>query len=124
MASLNHDTNPLRVNRVLNVLGDVRGQALLDLQTPRVVVHDPRELAEAKDALLKAGVKKEQIEGTLGGMLRVVHQAKEQGEKFELNPRVRRYFLEELKLTEKQVELAVGLSRRLAHSAKRGTKQY
>jgi len=57
-----------------------------------------------------------QVEESLGGMVRVIHQLKSEGDDFELNPGLRHYFKEEVDLTDEQVELVVGLARRLAHS--------
>ena len=47
-------------------------------------------------------------------MLRVIHKMKSEGEDFELDPRLKTYFQEELGLTDEQLELIQGLARRAA----------
>jgi len=80
-------------------------------------------LGRLKKALAKAGVKDRQMEGTLGGMIRVVHEMKSEGEKYEMDPRLRKYFRDELGLTGKQIELVEGLSRRLLHGLRESDHQ-
>jgi hypothetical protein len=87
---------------------------------------DTETLGKAKEALVKAGVEGQTLEQALGGMLRVIYAAKEQGEAFELDPKLREYFAKRVGLTAKQIDLVVGLARRLAYSARKAGsgKQY
>ena len=66
-------------------------------------------------ALSDSGLNGDQLRQTLGGMHRVVHKLRAGSENFELNPRIRIYFREDVGLTAEQMELALGLARRIAH---------
>lgn len=66
-------------------------------------------------ALHNSGLTDEQVDQTLGGMLRVIHEMQSAGKQFELNPRLRNYFKNEVGLTDKQIERVQGLARRVAH---------
>ena len=68
--------------------------------------------------LTENGLKREQVEPAMGGLLRVVYEVKEEGEKFALDPRLRAYFSKEVRLTDEQVKLVVGMARRLAYGMK------
>lgn len=70
-------------------------------------------LGRVKQALTDSGIKPEQMEGVLGGMLRVIHKLKLEGEEFELDPKLQEYFTKRLDLTDRQLESVVGLARRL-----------
>ena len=73
--------------------------------------------------LAENGIKREQINPVLGGMLRVIHGMRSQGERFKLDPRLRDYFKKRIRLTDKQVELVRGISRRVLHGMQqRGDK--
>ena len=71
-------------------------------------------LGRIKEALADSGVSPKQMEGTLGGMLRVIHEMRSEGERFELDPRLRHYLAKEVGLTGKQIERVLGLARRIA----------
>ncbi|MFC1706319.1 hypothetical protein ACFL59_05765, partial [Planctomycetota bacterium] len=68
--------------------------------------------------LLDGGIKREELEAVLGGMLRVIHAMRSEGKGFKLDPRLREYFEQRLHLTEKEIELVQGLARRLSHGLK------
>jgi len=55
----------------------------------------------------------EQTEQALGGMLRIAHERKAEGEAFELDPKLAAYFTKEAGLSPEQIETLVGLARRL-----------
>ena len=74
-------------------------------------------VARIRSHLKENGVTDEQIEQTLGGMLRVVHGMKSEGEEYELDPRLRDYF-EKLGLTHEQIELVQRVALRLVHGLK------
>ena len=80
-------------------------------------------LGRIKKALAENGIEREQIEPVLGGMLRVIHQMRAEGEDFELDPRLRNYFEEEVGLTDEQMELVQRLARRIAHGRKDSNRQ-
>ena len=46
---LDHDADPLRLQAILQEMGDLLGQPLLDLQPPCVGLDDARDLREADD---------------------------------------------------------------------------
>jgi hypothetical protein len=64
------------------------------------------------ERLMKSGVPRENIEGVMGGIKRMVLAMHEQGEAWVIDPHVQEYLTARLGLTESQVEMAVGLSRR------------
>lgn len=64
-------------------------------------------------ALVEAGIPKDKVREVLGGIERVTHELKTEGEDFELNPGVLEY-LQGLGLNREQVETVIGFSRRLA----------
>jgi len=73
-------------------------------------------LASVRVALSERGLRDEQIEPTLGGMLRVVPAMQTEGANYVLDPRLRDYFQSQIRLTETQIDDVVGLARRIAHS--------
>ena len=82
----------------------------------RIGVSD-ETVARIRNHLKENGITDNQIEQVLGGMLRVVHEMKSEGEEFELDPRLRDYF-GEIGLTDEQIELVQGIARRILHSLK------
>jgi beta-lactamase regulating signal transducer with metallopeptidase domain len=75
-------------------------------------------LGRIKRALFEKGIEREQIEPVLGGILRLVHGMKSEGEHFELDPRFRHYFEKEVGLTDEQIKLVLGIARRIVHGLK------
>lgn len=67
-------------------------------------------------ALSEAGIEREIIGDVMGAMKRIAHEMKVEGGDFELDPRLREYLVSRLELTDEQIELVVGLSRRLLHA--------
>jgi len=80
-------------------------------------------LGRIKRALAENGIKRAQVEPVLGGMLRVVHEMRSEGERFDLDPRLRSYFKKEVGLTDKQIELVQGIARRIIHGLKDSNRQ-
>ena len=72
------------------------------------------DLSLIKNGLLDQGIPVSQIDAVLGGMLRLVHAAKTDGENFKMNPRIEVYFKDRLGLTDLQTEYVMGYSRRIA----------
>ena len=66
--------------------------------------------------LRQSGLTEQQAESAMGGLLRIVHGLHSDGEHYELDPRLRHYFEDEIELTDEQIELVLGLARRVAHS--------
>jgi hypothetical protein len=50
VAGLDDDRDAARLQHVVDRVGDLRRQLLLDLQPARIGIHDPRKLADADDA--------------------------------------------------------------------------
>jgi hypothetical protein len=69
--------------------------------------------------LHKADLEKRQIEGSLGAMLRIVHQMRSEGDRYQRNRRVAEYLMKEVRLDDEQVALVEGIARRIV----RGTSQ-
>jgi polyhydroxyalkanoate synthesis regulator phasin len=78
----------------------------------------PEVLARVKAALEESRVKGEQLELTLRGMLRLIHEMRlgEPGD--EMNPRLRAYFAEQVGLSAKQIERVERLATRVAMSVR------
>ena len=72
------------------------------------------DLGLIKNGLLDQGIPASQLDAVLGGMLRLVHAAKIDGENFKMNPRIEIYFKDRLSLTDLQTEYVMGYSRRIA----------
>ena len=72
------------------------------------------DLGLIKNGLLDQGIPASQLDAVLGGMLRLVHAAKIDGENFKMNPRIEIYFKDRLGLTDSQTEYVMGYSRRIA----------
>ena len=53
-----------------------------------------------------------QTEKTLGGLIKVVYEMRAEGERFELNPKLRKYF-GKIGLTADQIDLVIGIARRI-----------
>ena len=66
--------------------------------------------------LRQSGLTEQQAESAMGGLLRIVHGLHSDGEHYELDPRLRHYFEDEIELTDEQIELVLGLARRVTHS--------
>lgn len=71
-------------------------------------------LDRIKIALKERGITAD--EPVPGGMLRVIYELREEGEDFELDPRMRDYFENRIGLTGEQIEYVVGFARRIVHS--------
>ena len=80
-------------------------------------------LGKYKKVLAEAGVKDKQMEGTLGGMTRVVYEMKSEGDDYELDPGLGKYFKDELGLSGKQIELVEGVARRILHRMKESDRE-
>ncbi len=66
-------------------------------------------------ALEESGLEDKQVEQALGGMLRVIHAMRSEGEGYELDPRLRNYFGKRVGLSDEQIELVQGVARRILH---------
>ena len=73
-----------------------------------------KDLNRIKNALMKNGISDNQIDAVLGGMLRVIHAAKSEGDNFEMNPRVQSYFQDRIGLTQDQTQYVKDISIRIA----------
>ncbi len=72
-------------------------------------------VARVRHFLKEKGLHEEQVQRTLGGMLRDVHELKAKGVDAKLNPRLREYFQKEVRLNDDQVAMVHGLAVRLVH---------
>ena len=72
------------------------------------------DLNRIKNGLMKNGISDNQIDAVLGGMLRVIHAAKSEGDNFEMNPRVQSYFQDRIGLTQDQTQYVKDISIRIA----------
>ena len=72
------------------------------------------DLNRIKNSLMKNGISNSQLDAVLGGMLRVIHAAKAEGDNFEMNPRVQSYFQDRIGLTQDQTQYVKDVSIRIA----------
>jgi len=63
-------------------------------------------------ALEGNGLSHDQIQGTLGAMIGIIHEMRETGKGFKLNPDLRHHLKDEVGLTDEQIESVMGLARR------------
>jgi len=68
-----------------------------------------------QERLKESGLTDDQLEQTLGGMIRVVYKMRSEGDEVDLDPRLRDYFKKRVGLTEEQIELVRGLAMRVVH---------
>lgn len=71
------------------------------------------DLDKLKNELLDHGILSDQLDAVLGGMLRLVHAAKTDGDNFKLNPRIDSYFKDRLGLTNSQTDHLMTIARRI-----------
>ena len=74
-----------------------------------------KDLNRIKNALMKNGISNSQLDAVLGGMLRVIHAAKAEGDNFEMNPRVQAYFQDRIGLAQDQTQYVKDISIRIAN---------
>ena len=74
-----------------------------------------KDLNRIKNGLIKSGVSDNQLDAVLGGMLRIIHPAKAEGDNFEMNPRLQSYFQDRIGLTEDQTQYVKDISIRIAN---------
>lgn len=72
-------------------------------------------IEKIQERLKESGITDDQVEQTLGGLIRVVYQMRSEGDEIELNPRLRDYFNKRVGLTEEQIELVRRLAMRVVH---------
>ena len=71
------------------------------------------DLDKLKNELLDHGILSDQLDAVLGGMLRLVHAAKTDGDNFKLNPRIESYYKDRLGLTNSQTDHLMTIARRI-----------
>jgi hypothetical protein len=72
------------------------------------------DLNRIKNGLLDNGITDSQLDGVLGGMVRLIHGAKADGENFEMNPRIQTYLQDRIGLNQEQVLYVMDVSVRIA----------
>jgi beta-lactamase regulating signal transducer with metallopeptidase domain len=93
------------------------GQKLGELRKRQFGV-DKAGLDRFRKALSDGGVARGQVDHVLGAVLRIVHEMKSEGESFELDARLKKHLVEKMGLTEEQMKLVLGISRRVAAAVK------
>ena len=73
------------------------------------------DLNRIKNGLIKSGISDNQLDAVLGGMLRIIHPAKAEGDNFEMNPRLQSYFQDRIGLTKDQTQYVKDISIRIAN---------
>ena len=82
-----------------------------------------QHVARTRKVFRDNGLTDEQIEQTLGGMVRVVYEVQSEGEDFELAPGLRNYFENEVNLTDEQIELVRRHAQRLVHGRRASERE-
>jgi len=72
------------------------------------------DLNRIKNGLLDNGITDSQLDAVLGGMVRLIHGSKADGEDFEMNPRLQVYFQDRIGLNQEQVLYVMDVSVRIA----------
>ena len=72
------------------------------------------DLNRIKNGLLENGITDGQLDAVLGGMVRLIHGAKADGEDFEMKPRIQVYFQDRIGLNQEQVLYVMDVSVRIA----------
>ncbi len=72
------------------------------------------DLNKLKNEMLDQGIPGDRLDAVLGGMLRLVHAARTDGENFKMNPRIEAYFKDRLGLANPQIEYLMGLATKIA----------
>ena len=72
------------------------------------------DLSRIKNGLLDNGITDSQLDAVLGGMVRLIHGSKADGEDFEMNPRLQVYFQDRIGLNQEQVLYVMDVSVRIA----------
>ena len=65
--------------------------------------------------MLDKGIPVDKLDAVLGGMLRLVHAARTDGDSFEMNPRIEAYFKDRLELTHFQIDYLMDVARNIAN---------
>ena len=72
-------------------------------------------LNRIKNGLVENGITNIQLDAVMGaGMLRVIREAKAEGDDFEMNPRIKIYFQDRIGLTQEQIKYVEDVSVRIA----------
>ena len=72
-------------------------------------------LNRIKNGLVENGITNNQLDAVMGaGMLRVIREAKAEGDDFEMNPRIKNYFQDRIGLTQEQIQYVEDVSVRIA----------
>lgn len=80
-----------------------------------------RMLDGVKERLTDAGIEDEQLEGAIGGLLKLVH-AMQEGDARKHRDKFAEYFAEELDLEDEQVEMLMHMARRIAQATGKARK--
>lgn len=84
---------------------------------------EPATVKRVLGALHEVGLRGERAVTVMMAMSKLIRQAKQQGEDFEPGEGMRRWLRKEAKLNEEQRKRVIQLSRRLAHSVKKGERR-
>lgn len=91
---------------------NVRKDPVVEENFKRLGVDDLNDL---KNKMLDKGIPVDKLDAVLGGMLRLVHAARTDGDSFEMNPRIEAYFKDRLELTHFQIDYLMDVARNIAN---------
>ena len=100
------------------------GREKLAAVRKRIFSKDRKDSSDVKwrrvaGALSDAGIERGKIRDVIGAMKRIMREIKAEGQEFELNPRLLNYLVNEMSLTDEQIEVVVNLSRRVLRAESR-----
>jgi len=75
--------------------------------------HGVKNIGALKNKLFDAGIKTEELDSVLGGLLKMTNSVKKEGRKFKINDRMKSYFIDRLNLNKKQVNYLIYIALKL-----------
>lgn len=72
-----------------------------------------KDIGSLKNKLFDAGIKTEELDSVLGGLLRITNSVKIEGNNFKINDRMKSYFFKRLNLDKKQVNYLIYIALKL-----------
>ena len=72
-----------------------------------------KNVGSLKNKLFDAGIKTEELDSVLGGLLRITNSVKIEGNNFKINNRMKSYFIDRLNLDKKQVNYLIYIALKL-----------
>ena len=72
-----------------------------------------KNIGTLKNKLFDAGIKTEELDSVMGGLLKMTYSVKKEGRKFKINDRMKSYFMDRLNLNKRQVNYLIYIALKL-----------